>query len=124
MDSIQINNVQYPVKYGLSVVRRFAEQKGFTGLEQFEAWYQTITQGKPEGIKEMAELLLMGIQRGCQKEKTVCDLDVDDIIDLMLEDKAAFNGLVLLLSKSMESGAMAEPTDEVEGTGEDKKKGR
>ena len=90
MDTIKIDGTAYPVKFGLSVIRAFARNKGFISLDEFEDWYTKAADNNLEMLDDIATLLLLGIKRGCKKDGIECGIDTDDILDLMQGDPAEF----------------------------------
>jgi len=101
MDYIKISGSKYPVKFGLSVIRRFAAQKGFTTLDEFEKWYTTANEKSLGMLDDIAVLILLGIKRGCQIDKIECDITTDDLLDLIQEDPEEFLKLQSILQISV-----------------------
>lgn len=106
MDTIKIDKKEYPVKFGLSVIKRFAEKRGMKSLDEFDEWYRSIDQKGLDTLDYFAELMLMGIQRGCKKENVSFDLDVDDILDLASDDPKIFSDLMAIFTNSVNPEAV------------------
>ena len=104
METVKINGKQYPVKFGLGQFKRFADKKGIKNIEDFDKWLSKLNDGSFDGLEGAADLLLMGLQRGCQKQKIECDLDVEDVMDLTLDEPKALNDLMEILKTSMSTG--------------------
>lgn len=101
--TVKILGNDYPVKFGLSVVKKFAVHKGFKSLDEFEEWYTKVDPKSLEILDDVAVLYLMGIQRGCKKEKVECDIDADDILDMVQEDPDEFGKLQEILQDAIVS---------------------
>lgn len=114
METIKIDGSKYPVKFGLSVIRAFARAKGFSTLDAFEGWYTKADDKNLEMLDDIATLLLLGIERGCKKDGIECDIDGDDILDLIQSDPAEFVKLQTILQNSIETEA--EPAKKKTGT--------
>ncbi|MBT4837922.1 MAG: hypothetical protein HON94_11315 [Methylococcales bacterium] len=104
MNEVIINGKKYPVKFGLSRIKSFALSKNLKTIEQFDKWVAKLSDGSFESIQNMGELLLTGIQRGCQKSDIDCDVDVDDVIDMAFENADEFGKLTTILKLSMDTG--------------------
>jgi len=101
MNSVEINGKKYPVKFGLSSVKKFALKKGLKTLPEFEKWLEKLNDGSFEGVEGIGDLLFIGIERGCAKHGVDCDIDADDIIDLTMEDSEAFNQIMEIFQVSI-----------------------
>jgi hypothetical protein len=122
MDTIKIDGTAYPVKFGLSVIRAFARNKGFISLDEFEDWYTKAADNNLEMLDDIATLLLLGIKRGCKKDGIECGIDTDDILDLMQGDPAEFAKLQTILQNSVESEAdETQPNPKAETSSDEKK---
>lgn len=118
MEKVKISGKVYPVLFGLSTVKNFAVAKGMETVNDFEAWYEKASTGNLSIMGDMSELLLLGIKRGCQKNGTECDLDADDILDLVTNEPEAFSTLSSIMGKFMQTEAPGKPS---EGKGPKKK---
>lgn len=101
MELIKINKKEYPVKFGLSVIRRFAAAHKIKTLNDFERWFTKLDQNSFETIDQLIELILLGFKRGCKSINQECDLTSDDILDLTMEDPKEYEKLLNALSTSI-----------------------
>lgn len=104
MQTVKINKKDYPVKFGFSLVKNFALKLGYKTIEEFDKWAKKLENIDFQTLDEVSELILLGIKRGCQKQKIECDLEKDDITDLMGEDHETFFKLIEIFSASMSTG--------------------
>jgi hypothetical protein len=102
MKEIEINGISYPVHFGLSTIKNFAIANGMKTIEQFEEFANTLTDGDLESLSKLSQLLLSGIQRGCELKAVECDLDADAVLDLSLEAPDTFQELTGMLMKSFQ----------------------
>ncbi len=109
MATITINEVSYPVKFGLSTIKNFALANGMPTIDDFDKWLQNMNPKSFDDMTKMCTLFLMGIQRGCREAQQECKLTGDTIFDLVLEAPDTFSELSDILKLSMEQQAQASP---------------
>lgn len=103
MGVITIKGKDYPVKFGLSVVMRFAIAEGMKTFDEFENWLKQIDDKEMtfEVMKRITKLFYAGIQRGCERENQTLDLDADDLIDQLVIEPQVFQTLIEMLMLSI-----------------------
>mgnify|MGYP001774289651 CR=1 FL=1 len=103
MGVITIKGKDYPVKFGLSVVMRFAIAEGMKTFDEFEQWLKQIDDKEMtfEVMKRITKLFYAGIQRGCVRENQALDLDADDLIDQLVIEPQVFQTLIEMLMLSI-----------------------
>lgn len=103
MGVITIKGKDYPVKFGLSVVMRFAIAEGMKTFDEFEEWLKQIDDKEMtfEVMKRITKLFYAGIQRGCERENQTLDLDADDLIDQLVIEPQVFQTLIEMLMFSI-----------------------
>jgi hypothetical protein len=109
METVKIENKEYPVKFGMAVIRAFAKLKGYKTLDDFEKWYTGADPSSLAMIDDITDLLLLGIRRGCRKDNIECNIEADDLLDLMQDDEAEFVKLRHILEASISGEPEAPP---------------
>jgi len=100
MKTVKIGGKPYPVHFGLSTIKNFSIANGMKTVDEFEKFMSSLQDGSIKSLAMMSELLLAGIERGCQLQKTDCDLDADYILDLFSDDPETFAELSNTLAES------------------------
>ncbi len=104
MEKIKINGKNYPVKFGLSNIRRWAVANGMASINEFEGWLTGLNDGNFESLGQMASLFHNGLERGAAKSGTELDLDEDDLLDMAVSSPEIFEKLMLILVGSVQAG--------------------
>jgi len=109
MKTVTIENISYPVHFGLSTIKNFAIINGMETIDEFEKFMTGLDQGSLKSMELISELLKYGLERGCEKAGIEFNLSSDDILDLATDDPATFAALTSILGESFRSGKETKP---------------
>jgi hypothetical protein len=105
MNTIQINNIEYPVKFGLNALRIYCSARKID-FDQFQKELPDMVNGAMsfDTIEKLALLIQSAVKDGIRKDKTKMEVpSIDDVIDLF-EDPEEFTKAMELFSVSMPEG--------------------
>jgi hypothetical protein len=104
MTFIEIEKVRYPVSFGLNAIRLFCQERNID-MPEFYVFVEHIGNKQNEefgldDLEAISTLALSAIREGCRKEKQECDLEMEDVFNLMSDD-GVMTAIFSELSKSM-----------------------
>lgn len=90
LQHIEIEGVQYPVKFSLNTRRLFCRERGIE-LAEFERIFTGVDPDNVtlENIENLALFILFAFREGARKSGDVCRFTIDDIVELFSDDPGA-----------------------------------
>jgi len=101
MQTIKINNIEYPIRFGLSIIKRFSLSQGWATVNEFDEWVSKANYNAFDTIDKFAQLFLIAIKRASEIENIECNLVSDDILDMIFETPNEFSKMQKILEDSM-----------------------
>jgi hypothetical protein len=112
MSTIRINEVEYPVRFGLNALRLYCSSRKID-FEQFQREIPEMVNGTIsfDSIEKLALLIQSGVKDGIRKEKTKQELPtIEDVIDLF-ENAEEFAKAMELFASSLPQPKPEEDTE-------------
>lgn len=94
MTKVIINGKDYPVSFGLNAIRLYCQNKG-CDMPDFYKFVEEISKKAEkddpaaftlDDFEAVAILTLSAIQEGCRKEKQDCNLEMEDVFNVLTDD--------------------------------------
>ena len=105
MKQVIINDQSYPLRFGLSVIRRFSAKMGFKTVNEFQTFIEGLGDDLTfEQMESVSLLLLLAIERGSEDASTPVKLTTDDILDLFLVDPSVIQAMMQAMTETFATG--------------------
>lgn len=91
---IEINKIKYPIKFGFNALRKYSS-KTKTSLQDLDKLGSDMT------LDDALTLIFCGIEDGYRAAKQNCDLNIDDLADLIDTDFNSIGQAMEILAEQM-----------------------
>ena len=103
METIRVNDKEYPIKFGYGALRKFAHSKGISEVNKVDEIFAGINFDNMtfEQVDDIGELIFCAVEIGCEYYQKDFDLSLVHITELYFSDVDQITKAIELFAESM-----------------------